>query len=394
MPACQPFSFLKISKRPVGLGHLTSRASGLISERKHNNAACQTLHGGAFEIPQTSIFTVSEIPSMENSFLKTRNWFVASGVLAVFSLGIFQSASSLHAQEVLDGLAAVVNNTPVTFSQVRELVASRERAAAEQFQGAALNEKIKQIRTEAIEELIDRQLILQYFKEKGFQLPPYLIEDRIATVIREEHNGDRTAFARKLASFGYTIERFRKEEMDKIIVQSMRQQAVKAPSSVSQDKVKAFYKEHVKEFTTEEQIHLRMIILRSSEKGSPEQRKKFLEEVRTKVAGGAKFSEMAKLYSEDNTAESGGDWGWVSPGTLHDTLAKAASDLKTGQVSKPILMGDSAYLLYCDEKKPKAVLSFEESRDTIEKVLLSKERQKAQEEWIAKLRKKAYIKVF
>jgi peptidyl-prolyl cis-trans isomerase SurA len=331
---------------------------------------------------------------MENSFLKTRNWFVASGVLAVFSLGIFQSASSLHAQEVLDGLAAVVNNTPVTFSQVRELVAARERAAAEQFQGAALNEKIKQIRTEAIEELIDRQLILQYFKEKGFQLPPYLIEDRIATVIREEHNGDRTAFARKLASFGYTIERFRKEEMDKIIVQSMRQQAVKAPSSVSQDKVKAFYKEHVKEFTTEEQIHLRMIILRSSEKGSPEQRKKFLEEVRTKVAGGAKFSEMAKLYSEDNTAESGGDWGWVSPGTLHDTLAKAASDLKTGQVSKPILMGDSAYLLYCDEKKPKAVLSFEESRDTIEKVLLSKERQKAQEEWIAKLRKKAYIKVF
>jgi peptidyl-prolyl cis-trans isomerase SurA len=182
--------------------------------------------------------------------------------------------------------------------------------------------------------------------------------------------------------------------MDKIIVQSMRQQAVKAPSSVSQDKVKAFYKEHVKEFTTEEQTHLRMIILRSSEKGSPEQRKKFLEEVRTKVSGGAKFSEMAKLYSEDNTAESGGDWGWVSPGTLHDTLAKVASDLKTGQVSKPVMMGDSAYLLYCEEKKPKAVLSFEESRDTIEKVLLGKERQKAQEEWIAKLRKKAYIKVF
>jgi parvulin-like peptidyl-prolyl isomerase len=299
-----------------------------------------------------------------------------------------------RAQEVLDGLAAVVNNSPVTFSQVRELVAAREKAASEHFQGAELNEKIKQIRTEAISELIDRQLILQYFKEKGFQLPPYLIEDRIATVIREEHNGDRAAFARKLASFGYSIERFRKEEMDKIIVQSMRQQVVKSSPVIPLDKLKSFYKEHIKEFTTEEQIRLRMIILRSADKGTPEQRKRFLEEIRGKVAGGAKFSELAKLYSEDTTAESGGDWGWVNPGTLNDTLAKAATDLKPGQMSKPVIMGTSAYLLFCEEKKPKSVLGFEESRDTIEKVMVTQERQKAQEEWISKLRKKAYIKIF
>lgn len=298
------------------------------------------------------------------------------------------------AQEVLDGLAAVVNNSPVTFSQVRELVAARERAASEQLQGAELNEKIKQIRTEAISELIDRQLILQYFKEKGFQLPPYLVEDRIATVIREEHNGDRAAFARKLASFGYSIERFRKEEMEKIIVQSMRQQVVKTSPVIPLDKLKAFYREHIKEFTTEEQMHLRMVILRSADKGTPEQRKKFLEEVRTKVSQGAKFADMAKLYSEDSTAESGGDWGWVNPGSLNDTLAKAAGELKPGQMSKPIVMGTSAYLLFCEEKKAKSVLGFEESRDTIEKVMVTQERQKAQEEWIAKLRKKAYIKIF
>jgi parvulin-like peptidyl-prolyl isomerase len=317
---------------------------------------------------------------------------------AVIAIGLTLSAAlypgRTHAQEVLDGLAAVVNNSPVTFSQVRELVAVREKAAAEQFQGAELNEKIKQIRSEAISELIDRQLILQYFKEKGFQLPPYLIEDRIATVIREEHQGDRAAFARKLASFGYTIERFRKEEMDKIIVQSMRQQAVKSSSIIPQERLKAFYKEHIKEFTTDEQIHLRMIILRSTDKGSPEQRKRFLEEIRSRVTQGAKFADMAKLYSEDNTAESGGDWGWVAPGSLNDTLARVASELKPGQSSKPLMLGTSAYLLFCEAKKPKSVLGFEESRDTIEKVMLSQERQKAQEEWIGKLRKKAYIKIF
>jgi peptidyl-prolyl cis-trans isomerase SurA len=300
----------------------------------------------------------------------------------------------LVAQEVLDGLAAVVNNQPITFSQVRELVAAKERAAAEQFQGSELNEKIKQIRTEAISELVDRQLILQYFKEKGFQLPGYLIEDRITTVIREEHNGDRAAFARKLASFGYTIERFRKEEMDKIIVQSMRQQAVKTAPVIPLQKMKEFYKEHIRDFSAEEQIQLRMIILRSNEKGTPEQRRKFLEELRQRAKGGAKFADLAKLYSEDSTAENGGDWGWVQAGTLNAALSKAAVELKPGQTSEPLMIGTSAYLLYCEAKKEAVVTKFEDVRDTIEKVMVGQERQKAQEEWVGRLRKKAYIKIF
>lgn len=320
--------------------------------------------------------------------------FVRSELAFSLAFVLMVGSFSVQGQEVLDGLAAVVNDQPVTFSQVRELVGAKERAAAEQFQGSELSDKVKKIRVEAIDELINRQLILQYFKEKGYQLPSYLIEDRIATIIREEHNGDRAAFARKLAAFGLTIERFRKEEMDRIIVQSMRQQAVKSTPVVPLEKLKAFYREHLRDFTTDEQAQLRMIILRSNEKGSIEQRQRFLEEIRQKVAGGAKFADMARLYSEDNTSENGGDWGWVQAGTLNETLSKAATGLSPGQTSKPVVIGTTAYLLYCEAKKPRVVQSFEESRDIVEKVMIGQERQKAQEEWIAKLRKKAYIKIF
>jgi parvulin-like peptidyl-prolyl isomerase len=66
---------------------------------------------------------------------------------------------------VLDGIAAVVNDDVVTFSQVREVVGSRERAARETLKGEQLVEKIKEIRLQAINDLIDRQLILQEFKK-------------------------------------------------------------------------------------------------------------------------------------------------------------------------------------------------------------------------------------
>jgi peptidyl-prolyl cis-trans isomerase SurA len=58
------------------------------------------------------------------------------------------------------------------------------------------------------------------------------------------------------------------------------------------------------------------------------------------------------------------------------------------------MIGTTAYLLYCEAKKPRVVQSFEECRDIVEKVMLGQERQKAQDEWVAKLRKKAYIRVF
>ena len=66
-----------------------------------------------------------------------------------------------HAQEVLDGIAAVVNDDVITFSQVRDLVGPIEKAARDQFKGNELVEMIKEIRLKAINDLIDRQLVLQ-----------------------------------------------------------------------------------------------------------------------------------------------------------------------------------------------------------------------------------------
>jgi parvulin-like peptidyl-prolyl isomerase len=316
-------------------------------------------------------------------------------VFFLMAIAVTWNGTSVQAEEMLDGLAAVVNQEAITISKVWEHIGPKRRAVKESLRGQELAEKLQQLQQEALNELIDRKLIVDYFKQKGYQLPGYIIEDRIATVIREEHQGDRTAFSRKLASFGYTMERFRKEEMEKIIVASMRKQAVKVNPVISTERLRAFYHQHQSDFSSPEKIHLRMIILRSSERGTIEEKTKFLQEVRERVKQGSKFEELARLYSEDaDTAQKGGDWGWIEADTLNETLTKAAFALKPGKISPPVTVGSSVYLLCCEERQAKAVQTFEESRDTIEKVLQAEDRQKAYEEWISGLRKKAYIKIF
>src|SRR5437016_4337498 len=96
--------------------------------------------------------------------------------------------------EVIDGVAAVVNGDVITFSQVQEVSGPRERTTREQYTGAELVEKIREARLAALNDLVDRQLIIQEFKKKQFTIPEYVVEDQVQSIIKEEFAGDRQAF--------------------------------------------------------------------------------------------------------------------------------------------------------------------------------------------------------
>src|SRR4030095_15220812 len=145
-------------------------------------------------------------------------------LVAVATLALVVSPVLSPGQEVLDGIAAVVNDDVITFSQVREYVGPLEAQARRELRGQALPERIKEIRLKAINDLIDRQLILQEFNRNKFNIPDHFVEDRVGTIVREQFGGDRSAFVRTLQAQGYTLERFKTEEKEKMIVQAMRSQ--------------------------------------------------------------------------------------------------------------------------------------------------------------------------
>lgn len=293
-------------------------------------------------------------------------------------------------EQVLDGIAAVVNGDVITLSQVRELVMSREAALQESFRGQALADKIKENRLAVVNDLIDRQLVLQEFKKNKFAIPDYAVDDHVNTIIREQFKGDRQAFIRTLQAQGYTLQRFRKSETDKMIVQAMRARAVKGEPVLSPSKVENYYNEHRAEYTTPEQVKLRMIVLR---KDNPDA-KKVCDEIREKVKTGGDFAKLAQMYSEDSSKDNGGDWGWIDRPTLNETLSKPAFALKPGQVSKVLEMGTNYYLLFVEARKQAETKPLDTVRDETEKKVIQHERQAAQEKWIKNLRDKAYIRLF
>ena len=256
---------------------------------------------------------------------------------------------------MVDGIAAVVNSNIITYGQVRELLMFRQRSLSENYRGDELRDKMKESQDAALKDLVDRQLIIDSFKEQGFQIPEYIIEDQINKIIREEFGGDRTAFVRTLKAQGFTLPRFREVEREKIIVQAMRQRAVRSDFVISPDKIEEYYRKNVSQYSTPEEIRLSMIVLRPDESGEAETaveaKRVMAQEIRGKLADGADFAGMAQMYSDDSTAEFGGDWGWIDRKTLTADLNKVAFSLAPGQLSNVVQVGDTFYIMRVEARK-------------------------------------------
>ena len=318
-------------------------------------------------------------------------------VLAVGALAQVPTCTIAFAEEptVVDGIAAVVNGEVITYSQVRALSAPEEKMLRQQYTGPELGKKLTDLRQLALKDLIDRRLIIQAFKKESYEIPDHLVDQKVQEIIRESFGGDRNTFVKTLEAQNYTLGEFKQKEMEKFIVGAMRSHNVKTNQIISPVKIEDYYRKHRDEFTSKEQIKLRMIMISGhQDTASAPAQKELAEEVLGKLAAGAEFEQMAQMYSEDSTKDNGGDWGWIEHKTLAEPLEKFAFNMPVGRISNIINYAGNYYILKVEDKHGGSTKSLAEVRSDIEKKLVQEEAQQIQERWLASLREKAYIKTF
>ena len=136
------------------------------------------------------------------------------------------SAPGVAGGESASGLAAMVNQVPIYRDQVEGFNEPCFRALQTKFKGEELDRQISAFRKAALDDLVDRELILQDFARREYTIPEEIVDGRVAAIIQEECGGSHVAFATKLARENLTEEGYRQQERDKIVVQTMRIQAV------------------------------------------------------------------------------------------------------------------------------------------------------------------------
>lgn len=80
------------------------------------------------------------------------------------------------------------------------------------------------------------------------------------------------------------------------------------------------------------QTHARHILIKTSEIVPEADAKKRIMEIKQRIEAGADFAEQAKRYSEDGSAQQGGDLDWLSPGQTVGGFEEAMNKLKPNQI--------------------------------------------------------------
>lgn len=305
----------------------------------------------------------------------------------------FMSCAAFAEQVVTDGIRVIVNDAIITELDVQTLAAAPRDLLLRQYhtQPEVFQQRMSHVYEEAVDQLVERQLILSEFKTAGFQFPESIIEDAVDDRIKERYH-DRVELMQSLKAQGITLETFRQQRREEIVIQVMRQRNLSTEILISPQKIVRFYEANKTNFAVGDQVKLRMISLNKGTDG--ESVKQLATEIARKLDEGASFREMAKIYSEGAQRATEGDWGWADRTMLRKELADAAFSLNPGQRSGVIDLNDSCWLILAEDKRPAHTKPLTEVQEEIERVLRQNESERLRRKWVARMKEKAFVRYF
>ena len=347
--------------------------------------------------------------------------------------------------ELANGVDAVVDDAVITYHEVNTLNEQAYDSLLRQYRNdpATLEKRMSEVRNDSLDILVKRQLILHEFKTAGYSLPDSVINDLVDERIKQDF-GDRATLTKTLDARGMTLDKFRQQVKERFIVEQLRLKNVSSGIIISPHKIEAYYQAHRDDFKVEDEIKLRVIVLKASDDTNAPPAEKLAEEILAKLKEGASFAEMATLYSQGSQRGQGGAWPWYEQSQLTKGLADVAYPISVGKfsgvfsrstgddywvyqyddgqatiarhyvvdpttkkekmVEEKKLTDTSAraslpppqefYLMLVEDKHPAHFKPLNEVRDEIDKNLLLAERNRLEDQWIEKLRKKTFVRHF
>jgi parvulin-like peptidyl-prolyl isomerase len=335
--------------------------------------------------------------------MQPQRHFAPHRLLPVFAIALLGSlALPLGAAPVvLNAIRAVVNGEPITQNMVDQAVRTQVQVWLMGNKGMVTRDEaareIRKMEERALDDLIDRNLILSEFKKMGGNIKDQFVDEAVNNFVKDRFGGDRNKFLAELREAGMTIAQFREVQRDQIAIQALRQQNsgdALIPNTPWEKRRK--YDEIKKDFASEGQVKLRiMSIPKQTPDSSPDQQRAVLNSVMSALRSGGDFGTLAKQHSDDSFAEKGGMVGVITrSGPLNQGLTQAAHALPTGRVSDPLDDGPYWRILKVDERVGQKIPSYSELEEEVERRLTIEKRQKALDTWLAKLRRDANVRMY
>ncbi|WKV98889.1 SurA N-terminal domain-containing protein [Pseudomonas sp. B21128] len=347
---------------------------------------------------------------LQNIRDNSQGWIAKTIIGIIVVLMAFTGIEAIFQATTNSQNAATVNGEDISQNELSQAVDMQRRQLMQQlgkdFDASLLDEKM--LRESALKGLIDRKLLLQGADEAKFAFSEGALDQVILLTPEFQVDGKFSSerFDQVIRQLGYSRMQFRQMLAQEMLIGQLRAgvagsgfvtdaevlafarlekqtrdfatlnvKADPAAVKLTDDEVKAYYDEHVKEFMTPDQVvidYLELkkasffdqvtvkdedlqaayqkeianlseqrraahILIEVNDKTTEAQAKAKIEEVQARLANGEKFEALAKEFSQDpGSANNGGDLGYAGPGVYDPAFEKSLYSLAKDQVSEPV----------------------------------------------------------
>lgn len=140
------------------------------------------------------------------------------------------------------------------------------------------------------------------------------------------------------------------------------------------------------------QTRARHILLRLSNELSEVAARNRLLTYKQRIQAGSDFADLARQFSQDGSAQTGGDLGWASPGQFVPEFEEVMSRLRPGQISDPLVSRFGVHLIQVLERRD-VPLTLREQREMVRTQLREKKTEELYATWVDELRGRAYVEL-
>lgn len=239
-------------------------------------------------------------------------------------------------------VVAIVGEEPVRAADVDRVLA--KAVGTKEVAQAAL----PVLKAQALEEIVQRRLVLAYARRVGEAPAPAEIDAGVAA-LKAALDAQKRTVADYLGEQGAAEPDLRRQVEWNLLWPKY------VARYVTDDRVEARFDARRPDYDGTE-IAVSHVLLRHAPGAGPDAREKLVaraETIRQEIASGLSFAEAARKYSESPTRAAGGSLGLIGRrGPMVESFSKAAFALKQGEVSPPVLTPFGVHLIRCDGVKP------------------------------------------
>lgn len=251
--------------------------------------------------------------------------------------------------------------------------------------------------------LLDRLVTIELLKSQATEQDKEQADATAEQVVNRYKNQapSEEVFNQQLASMGTTLEDFHQQIKDRATVEEVIDRNIRSKIEITEEQAREYYEENPSEFTTEERVHARHILLstRDQQTGQDlpdeEKQNKFeqAQELIQQAKEGADFSELARQHTEDpGSKESGGEYTFPR-GQMVKPFEETAFSLEPGEISNVVTTQFGFHIIKLEEKLPAGKQEFSEVEEQVKETLLQEEMETRLPQYLDTLKEEKNVKV-